>query len=117
MLRFLKKPWKSSKKPVPPGNTAHQITAISAEHGRDSQGEHRSRKILELMRLMALIRLWYQVPTTQSVPGSQIKTGGLTTSGFLRRMPQFWFLDWMVVMRQVSVVGCSHWGQRLFPIR
>jgi len=43
MLRFLKKRFKPSKKPVPPENLTHQITDIGAEDGRDSEGEYRLR--------------------------------------------------------------------------
>jgi hypothetical protein len=58
MIRFLKKFYKPSKKPVPPENPAHQATVIGAGHGRDSESEHPSRKI-ELIRPIGLIRPWH----------------------------------------------------------
>ena len=59
MLRFFKKIRKPSKKPVPPENPAHQATDIGAGHGRDSESEHPSRKISELIRPIGLIRPWH----------------------------------------------------------
>ena len=44
-MRFLKKIFKPSKKPVPPENPAHRITNTDAERDRDSDGEYRSRKV------------------------------------------------------------------------
>ena len=46
MVRFLKKLWKSSKKPVPPGDPTNRATDADAEPNRDSKGENRSREIL-----------------------------------------------------------------------
>ena len=45
MLRFLKKHRKPFNKPVPPDGPARQTADIGAEHGRDSKGGYRSRKV------------------------------------------------------------------------
>ena len=45
MVRFLKKLFKPSKKPVPPGNPAPRIANIDAVRDGDPEGEDRSRKI------------------------------------------------------------------------
>ena len=52
MLRFLEKRQKSSDKQVLLENPTHQNTDIGAECDRDSEGEHRSRKISGLIRPM-----------------------------------------------------------------
>ena len=60
MLRFLK-----LSKLVPPENSAHQITDLSAECDTgDPAGEHHSRTISELTEL---IRPWNQIPATEGV--------------------------------------------------
>jgi hypothetical protein len=60
MIRFLKNRLKRSKKPVPPESPVwHQTTDIGAARGGDSEGEHRSRKISELIRPMGLIQPWH----------------------------------------------------------
>ena len=44
MLRFLKKRWKPSPKPVPPENpSTYRTTDIDAERDGDSEGEYRPR--------------------------------------------------------------------------
>ena len=45
MLRFLRKPWKSLRKSIPLEDTTHRTTDIGAEHRRDFEDEHCSRKI------------------------------------------------------------------------
>ena len=91
MVRFLKKLWKPSKKPVPLENPTHQITDVSAERDRDSGGEYCSRKISELTRPMELIRPPHKVPTTSTMEGilrSQIRTRGVGINNCPCKMPQ-----------------------------
>ena len=61
MLRFLekqlKKPRKSSRKPVPLENPTQQIIDSGAKCGVDLDGEYLLRDISELMKQMGLIRL------------------------------------------------------------
>ena len=78
MLRFLKKRWKPSPKPVPPENPTHQTAGIDAERDGDSEGEHRLRG---LMKLMGPIRPSHQISTVKEAPESQIRMEGLRTSG------------------------------------
>ena len=111
MLRFLKKHRKSHKKPAPPGSPAHQTADIGVECGMDPEGEHRQERS-RLIRPMELIRLWHQLPTTEGIFGSKIRTRGLEISGFPRRMLQP-RLQGTEVTTRVSVVGCSHRGRRL----
>ena len=85
MLRFLKNRLKLSK-PVPPENSAHQITDLSAECDTgDPAGEHYSRTISELTEL---IRPWNQIPSTEGVIELQTWMGGLRINSFPRRTPQ-----------------------------
>jgi hypothetical protein len=59
MIRCFKECLGPSRKQVPPENPTHQATDTNAERGRDSDGEHRSSKISELIRPMGLIRSWH----------------------------------------------------------
>ena len=88
MLRFLKKRFKHSQKLVPPENLTHQITGTSAECGRVPDGEDRLGKISESMGLVGLIRPSRQIPTTERVLKSLIRTGGVGINSFPRRIPQ-----------------------------
>ena len=77
MLRFLKKRWKPSPKPVHAENHTHQIIGIDAEGDGDSEGEHRSRG---LMKLMEPIRPSHQISTMKEALESQIRMERLRTS-------------------------------------
>jgi len=89
MLRFLEKRFKHSKKPVPPENPPHQtIDTSSGGCDKNFEGGYHSKKISELVRPMGLIRAWHQITTMEGVPGSQIKTGRLGISRFLRQTSQ-----------------------------
>ena len=88
MLRFLKKGWKShksSKKLIPPGTPAHQITVTGAGA---SDGERLSGKVLEPTRPMGLMKPSNQIPTTEGVLESQLGTRGLEIKSFLLQSPQ-----------------------------
>jgi len=65
------------------------------------------------MTLMRLIRPWHQRTTTEGVPGSRIKAGGLEINSFPHRIPQLRLPD-MGVATQVSAVECSCWGRCSF---
>ena len=118
MLRFLKKHRKPFNKPVPPESPARQTTGIGLEYGRDAEGKHRSRKTLELIRSMRLIRRRHQIPTAEGVLGSQIgvRTGELEINNFPRRMPQPRPPE-KAVATHVSVVGRNYRDRRLPPPR
>ena len=113
MLRFLKKRFKSSKNPVPPGNPTHQNTDVGAERGRDSEGGYRSGG-LELMWPMGLIRPSHQISTTEGFLGSRIMTARVRINSSLRGVPPLQLPGKRVAMR-VSVAGCNCLGRRLLP--
>ena len=83
MLRFIKKRLKkyrkSSRKPATLENSTHQTTDIVADYGGDSDGEYLEREISPI----GLMRTWGQISTTESVLGSQHRTGGLEVNSFL----------------------------------
>ena len=108
MLRFLKKHRKPkpSKAPVPPENATHQIPNIGANSG-NPEGEHRSRKISELIRPMGLIRPWHQMPASEGVLRSQTRIVGSGINNFQCRTPQL-RLSGTGVTTQVSVVSLSY---------
>ena len=116
MLRFLKKHRKPKphKTPVPPENATHQITNIGVDDV-DPEGEHRSRKISELIRPIVLILSSHQMPASEGVLGSQTRIVGSGTNSFLHRVPQL-RLPGTGVTTQVSVVGLSYRDQCLMSI-
>ena len=63
---------------------------------------------------MGLIRLWYQVSTTEPALRSQLRTGGLEINTFPWRIPQPRSPDTRVTM-QVSTVDRCHRSQSSFP--
>jgi len=65
MLRSLKKRLKPSPNPTPPENPTNRTVDTGVECDRDAEGEHRQRKISELMRWMGPILPWRQIPTTK----------------------------------------------------
>jgi len=114
MSRFFKN--RSSPAPTPPKNSqARQTTDVDAERDRNPQGEHRSREISELIRLMGLIQPSHQIPTAQRVLRSQTRTEVSRINNFLRQMPQLRPLGTAVGTR-VSTVRCSFYDQHLSSI-
>jgi len=73
------------------------------------------RERSQLMRLIRLVRPQHQRTTTEGVPRSRIKAGGLEINSFPHRIPQLRLPD-MGMATQVSAAGCSYWGRRLFNI-
>jgi len=107
MLRFLKKRFKHSEKPVPPENPPHQTTDTSEGCGRDSEGEYRSGKISADKA--------DKVGSTTTPEDNRGGGSQIANQSFLHRIPQPKLPD-MGMATQVSAVECNCWGQCLFSI-